>query len=302
MQEIYKKLSEHIDTTRIFLDEPMSKHTTFRVGGPADIFIKVQTIDELKNALKILKENNIKVYIVGNGSNLLVKDKGIRGAVIKLEFCQIEKTDELTFEVGAGVLLAKLSRIAYEESLTGLEFAYGIPGTIGGAVKGNAGAYLREMKDVVVSSTYLDTSDLNLYTINNEEHNFEYRNSRFNNTDDIIISSIIKLEKGNKEEIKEVMDQNSNSRKTKQPLNFPNAGSIFKRGKDYITARLIDEAGLKGYNIGGASVSNLHAGFIINENNASAKDILELIDYIKKTVKEKFDVDLELEIKILGED
>ena len=205
-------------------------------------------------------------------------------------------------ELGSGVLLAKASKAAYENGLSGLEFACGIPGTIGGAVKMNAGAYGGEMKDVVISTKYLDIDTMEIMEIGNSAHEFDYRHSRFSNSKDIIISSKLKLEKGNKEEIKSKMDTNLKSRKEKQPVNYPSAGSVFKRGKDFITAKLIDECGLKGYNVGDACVSDLHSGFIINKGNATARDVIQLVEYIKEKVFEKFGKKIELEIEIVGED
>jgi len=272
-----------------------------KYGGPADIFVRVKTLDELKYVLKIAKQEKFPITIIGNGSNVLVKDNGIRGIVIKLNFKDMAMIDEETFNVGAGVQLILLAREAFQRLLTGLEFASGIPGTIGGAIKMNAGAYGGQMSDIVVTTTYLD-ENMELKTINNEEHNFRYRKSIFaENEKYIIISSIIKLKKGKLEDIKKAMFENTNSRIEKQPINYPSAGSTFKRGEGYIAAKLIDDAGLKGYNIGDAYVSEKHAGFIVNKGNATAKDICSLIEHIKKVVYEKFKVELELEIKILGE-
>lgn len=204
--------------------------------------------------------------------------------------------------MGAGVLLSRIANVSYEKGLTGLEFACGIPGSIGGAIKMNAGAYGREMKDVIVSTTYLD-KNLELHTINNKENEFAYRKSRFSyNKEDIIVNSVIELEYGNKEEIKSQMESNMKSRKEKQPINFPSGGSTFKRGENYITAKLIDQCDLKGYNIGDACISEKHAGFIVNKGNATASDILELIEIVKKKVYEKFNIQIQLEIEILGED
>lgn len=200
------------------------------------------------------------------------------------------------------MLLSKIANEAYKEGLSGLEFASGIPGCIGGAIRMNAGAYGSEFKDIVVSSEYLD-KDLNICEINNEEHEFKYRHSRFcENKKEVIVSTILQLKQGNKEETKAKMDENNNSRREKQPINFPNAGSTFKRGEGYITAQLIDKCELKGYNVGTAYVSEKHAGFIVNKGNATAKDVLELIDIVKKKVYEKFNVNIELEIEVLGED
>ena len=199
-------------------------------------------------------------------------------------------------------MLSKIANEAYQKGLSGLEFARGIPGNLGGAIRMNAGAYRSEFKDIVISSKYLD-KDLNVNDISNEEHKFEYRHSRFcENKNDIIISTILQLKEANKEEIKAKMDENNNLRKEKQPINFPSAGSTFKRGEGYITAELIDKCGLKGYNVGDACVSEKHAGFIVNKGNATAKDVLELIDIVKKKVYEKFNVNIELEIEVLGED
>ena len=204
--------------------------------------------------------------------------------------------------MGAGVLLSKASNVAYENGLSGLEFACGIPGTIGGAVKMDAGANGEEIKDIVISTKYLSFNTMEVVEIDNTHHEFAYRHSRFSNNKDIIISSKLKLNKGNKEEIKAKMDANNKVRKEKQPLNYPSAGSVFKRGKDFITAKLIDECGLKGYNVGDAYVSDLHSGFIINKGNATAKDVVQLIEYIKAKVFEKFGKEIELEIEIIGED
>ncbi len=200
------------------------------------------------------------------------------------------------------MLLSKISNEAYNKGLTGLEFAIGIPGSIGGAVRMNAGAYGNEIKDIVLSSEYLD-KNLTLHKINNKDHEFKYRYSRFNeNKSDIIISSVLQLKEGNKEEIKEKMNMNMNSRRKKQPINYPSGGSTFKRKDGYITAELIDKCNLKGYNVGDAYVSDKHAGFIVNKGNAKAKDVLLLIDIVKEKVHNKFNIDIELEIEVLGED
>ncbi len=302
MDKIYNQMLEFLSKEQIYLNEPMSKHTSFKIGGPADMFVKSKNIDELKYIIKIAKENNIHITVIGNGSNLLVKDGGIRGIVIKPDFKEIEFLDDNKVKVGAGVLLSKISNEAYKRSLSGLEFASGIPGTIGGAIRMNAGAYGSEFKDIVIASEFLD-ENLNIHEINNKEHDFKYRNSRFcENKNDIIVSTILQLKKANKEEIKAKMNENSNSRREKQPINFPSGGSTFKRGEGYITAQLIDKCELKGYNVGDAYVSEKHAGFIINKGKATAKDVLELIDIVKKKVREEFNIDIELEIEVLGED
>jgi len=299
MDNFYKKIVKDFSSERVLRNEPMSKHTSFKIGGPADIFIKVNTYGELKNLIGLAKQDNIPVTVIGNGTNLLVKDKGIRGLTIKLNLNKIETSGEI-LSAEAGVKIPVLAREAYENSLSGLEFASGIPGTVGGAIKMNAGAYGGEFKDIVIETTYLD-SDFNLKTIKNEEHQFGYRNSIFSKTKDIIISTKIKLNKEKPEIIKNKMEENLSKRKEKQPLEFPNAGSIFKRKNEYIPAQIIDKLGLKGYNIGDAYVSEKHAGFIVNKGNATAKQVIELIEHIKKVVYEKQKIELELELEIIGE-
>jgi len=299
MQEIYKQLLEEgISKENILLDEPMSKHTSFKVGGNADIFVKAYLVEEIKSVIKVSKENNIPLFILGNGTNLLVKDEGYRGIVLQIKLEEI-KIDGSFVTVESGVKNAILSKKILDNSLTGFEFASGIPGTIGGAIKMNAGAYGSEMKDIVSEVTYIDY-DGNIYTISNSECEFEYRHSRFFNEKAIILSAKFKLEKGNKEEIEDKIKELASQRKEKQPLEYPNAGSTFKRGDGYITAKLIDECGLKGYQIGGAQVSEKHAGFIVNKNNATSKDILDLIEYVQKNVKEQTGKDIKLEIEVIG--
>ena len=272
-----------------------------RYGGPADIFVKVNDTQELKFLLSLAKEKNIPITVIGNGSNTLVKDKGIRGIVVKLNMNNIALLGNEILNVDAGALLSKLSKVALEEALTGIEFASGIPGNFGGAVYMNAGAYGEQISDKIKSITYID-ENLEIQTKNKEDLYFSYRKSIFQKNNWIILSGKIKLEKGNAEEIKNKIVEYSTNRKEKQPLNMPSAGSVFKRGEGFITAKLIDECGLKGYSIGDAEVSTKHAGFIVNKKNATAQDILELMKYIQEKVKEKFNVDIEPEIRILGED
>ena len=301
---IYNDLKKHIKETNILKDEPMSKHTSFKTGGVADIFVKIEKEEELKYILEYAKINSIQLTIVGNGTNLLVRDKGIRGIVIQLKMQEtfVEETEnEIIITVGAGVPISKLSRLAKEYKAQGLEFAVGIPGTVGGAIKMNAGAYGSEIKDVVTSTKYID-SDGNIKVLNNAELEFSYRNSIFSKINGIILETVIKLQKGNLEEIEAKMQENMTSRKEKQPLDKPNAGSTFKRGEGYITAKLIDECGLKGYKLGDAEVSTKHAGFVVNNGNANTQDILDLIEHIKKEVYKKFKVEIEPEIQIVGEE
>ena len=328
--QVCQELTKEIPSEQIYMNEPMSKHTTFRVGGNADIFVKVKNIDELKHIIKVAKKNDVHITVIGNGSNILVKDNGIRGIVAKIEFEDVEIKNENTSDdnvivaVGAGVKLAVLAQMLLQKGITGFEFASGIPGTIGGAVKMNAGAYGSEMKDIVISTKCLDlkrydmigeknniddieieeviekADEPDIIELSNEEQQFVYRDSIFSNKRYVILETKLRLQYGNKEEIKSKMDELLSSRREKQP-NMPSAGSTFKRGEDYITAKLIDECGLKGYTIGGAQVSDKHAGFIINNGDATAQDILDLISYVKKTVYEKKGKVINLEIEVLGE-
>ena len=287
----------------VLLNEPMSKHTSFKIGGTADIFIKVNNIQELQFILKIAKENNVPFFILGNGSNLLVSDKGIRGIVCKIDINKFdieEKGSFILVTVGSGNKNAEIAQKLLKLEIEGFEFASGIPGTIVGAIKMNAGAYRSEMKNIVLSTTYMDYNG-NIYKIDLKEHEFEYRKSIFSNKNYIILESTLKLKKGKKSEIEEKMNEYSKARKEKQPYNKPSAGSTFRRGEDYITAKIIDECGLKGKQIGGAKVSEKHAGFIINENNATSNDILELIDYVQKEVLKQTGKKIKLEIEIVGE-
>lgn len=299
MEEIYNEMIQYIDEERVLKNEQMSKHTSMKIGGPADIFVRVNNLDELKNVIDVCKNHEVNLTVIGNGTNILVKDKGIRGVTVKLDL-KNTKIDGEKIEAEAGVQLPILAKIAYENSLSGFEFASGIPGTVGGAVKMNAGAYGFEFKDVVIETTYLDKK-LNLITISNQEHKFSYRHSIFDETDDIIISTKVKLKKEKQENIKRKMEENTKKRREKQPVNYPNAGSIFKRKKEYIPAEIIDKCGLKGYNINDAYISEKHAGFIVNKGNAKAEDVLNLIEHIRQTVKGKYNINLELEIKIIGE-
>ena len=294
---IYELITKKISCERVLTDEPMNKHTSFKIGGNADFYVIAENLNEIKWILEVSNTYKIPLTIVGNGTNLLVLDNGIRGIVLRPNLKKIE-INNTTIKVGSGTMLSIVSKIAMENSLTGLEFAYGIPGTVGGAIKMNAGAYGGEMKDIVYETTYI-TKDGELHTI--KEHNFEYRKSIFSKIDVIILETVLNLKKGNKEEIQDIMEKNMDSRKEKQPLNMPSAGSTFKRGDDFITAALIDEAGLKGYNIGDAQVSTKHAGFIINKGNATACDILKLIEYVKTEIYKKFKKKLELEIIVIGE-
>ena len=287
----------------ILFDEPMSNHTTFKVGGPAECYIKIDDIQDLRKVLKFAKDKNIAITVLGNGSNVLVLDKGIKGIVLNIRFNKIEMVNldgKFFATIGAGVKISVFGHLLLKNELTGFEELSGIPGTIGGAVRMNAGAHGKEFKDIVNFVNCMDY-DGNIKRFENEEMNFAYRSSMLKDKKYIVLEVGMQFQKGNEEEIKAKMEEYATYRKEKQPIEYPSAGSTFKRGDDFITAKLIDEAGLKGYHIGGAEVSTKHAGFIINKGNATAKDILELIEYVKKTVEEKFNKKIELEIEIMGE-
>ena len=306
-EDCIKQIEKIIDKNFIKLDEPMSKHTSFRVGGNADAYIIVQNKENLIEVLKIAKEYNLPITIVGNGTNLLVKDNGIRGLVINyassnFEIIDANKVDEYKIKVDSGVKNGVFAQFLLKNELTGFEFAAGIPGTIGGAIYMNAGAFGGEIANIVESVTYISLKDLKIYTLKNEQCEFAYRTSIFEQDEDkIILEAIFNFKKGKKEEIAQKMDEFRNKRLLSQPLDKPSAGSTFKRGENFITAKLIDECNLKGYKIGGAQVSEKHAGFIINTGNASAKDIIDLIEYVKTKVYEKFGVEIKPEVRVIGE-
>ena len=301
MNKKYQDIQKYIDSSKVKYDEPMKKYTTLKVGGNADIMVFPETIQDIVKVLKYAKENNIPVTIIGNGSKLLVKDKGIRGIVIKFgsKFSNVEISDEY-ITVQAGMTLPRLAIIAKDNSLSGLEFASGIPGNVGGAVYMNAGAYGSEMANVIEQVTFID-ENLNIQTISNQECEFGYRKSIFRNKNNVILSAKLKLTKGDKDEIIDNMKKNQDSRKEKQPLEYPNAGSTFKRPEGYFVGKIIDDLGLKGYSIGGAQISTKHSGFIVNTSGATAKDVLDLINYIKEKVLETYNIQLEEEIIVLGE-
>lgn len=303
-KEIIINLEKIISKEKIKQNEPMKEHTSLKIGGPAEFFVRVSSVEELKEVLQFAKINEIPLTVVGNGSNLLVLDSGIKGVVIKTELKQIQikyiDKEKAEIIVDDGVQLGLLAQKLLKEEIAGFEELSGIPGTIGGAVVMNAGAHGKEMKDIVTEVTAIDY-DGNIHIFTNEQSEFTYRHSKFSEGEYIILQVKLLLEKGKKEDIKSRMDEYAKYRKEKQPIEYPSAGSTFKRGTDFITAKLIDEAGLKGYSIGGAKISEKHAGFIINTGNATAQDVLDLVKYVKDKVYEKFGKKIELEIKILGE-
>ena len=301
-KQIIESLKKIISEDKIKENEPMNKHTSFKIGGPAELLIKVDSVEKLKKVLELCKNEKIPLTIVGNGSNLLVLDKGIKGIVIKLELKEIEikeiNKQDIEVTVDSGVLLGLLSQKLLKKEISGFEELSGIPGTIGGATVMNAGAHGKEIKDILTEVTTMDY-DGEIHIFTNKESEFTYRNSKFSKGEYIILQVKLLLKKGNKEQIKIKMDEYAQYRKEKQPIEYPNAGSTFKRGEDFITAKLIDEAGLKGYSIGDAQISEKHAGFIINKGNATAQDVLDLVKYTQEKVYEKFKKKVELEVKVV---
>lgn len=300
MEKVIEQLRNSLKSS-VLEKEPMKKHTSFRTGGEADLFIPIESIEDLKIALTVLKENQIPFFIMGNGTNLLVRDGGYRGAVLQIfqKMNRIEQKED-SLEAEAGALLSAISSEAQKAELTGLEFASGIPGTLGGAVCMNAGAYGGEMKQVLTGAEVLKPDgSVCFYPV--EKLALSYRNSIVSKDNLIVLKAFLQLKKGNKEEIVKRMAELSFQRKEKQPLNYPSAGSTFKRPEGYFAGKLISDAGLKGFTIGGAQISEKHAGFLINRGGASSTDILNLIEYCQKTVFEKSGVWLETEVKVIGE-
>lgn len=297
---LYEFLESQIPKEYIKADEPMSKHTTFRVGGNADFFVEIGSPVELANMIKYLKQTERDYLVMGNGSNLLVGDKGYEGVILHLgsRFNRIE-TDGETVTAQAGALLSSVAKAAAQNGLTGLEFASGIPGTVGGAVVMNAGAYDGEMKQVVSKVTVM-TEDGELLELDNDTMEFGYRTSIIKSRLLIVLEARLTLAKGDAAAIREKMEDFACRRKSKQPLEYPSAGSTFKRPEGYFAGKLIMDAGLRGYRIGGAQVSEKHCGFIINVGNATAADISELMDEVVERVKEQFSVTLEPEVIRIG--
>ena len=300
-QEFYEKLSKIVEKEQILIEEPMKKHTTFRIGGPAEYLILPQTAEEIADVVKLCRQEEIPWYIVGNGSNLLVADEGVRGVVIQLlrSFNEIQ-VEGCQIRMQAGAQNAAVAKRALDASLTGFEFAAGIPGTIGGAVVMNAGAYGGEMKDILKEVTVLDQNGM-IRTIPAEELELGYRTSIIARKGYVVLEAVIVLKTGDPKEIKAAIDDLKEKRVTKQPLEYPSAGSTFKRPEGYFAGKLIMDAGLRGFSVGGAQISEKHCGFVINKGNATAKDVTELMDETKKIVMEKFGVALEPEVKRLGQ-
>lgn len=287
---------------RILFDEPMKNHTSFKIGGPADVVIIPDNEDDIVNAINCCRENGVKYFIMGNGTNLLVKDTGIRGAVIKIAngFNKIDVIEDRVF-CQSGALLKKVAEVCLKHSLTGFEFACGIPGTVGGAIAMNAGAYSGEMKDVVTKVKALDRNG-NIVELSNEDMKFRYRGSSVIDEGLIVLGVEFKLEKGEYSAIEERMKDLTNRREAKQPLEYPSAGSTFKRPEGYFAGKLIEDAGLRGLRFGDAQVSEKHCGFVVNIGEATFEEVITLIKTIQKVVHDKFNVMLEPEVKIVGDE
>ena len=300
-QKIIERFSNLLGNEKVRINEPMNRHTTFRIGGPADYFLLPSSSEEVKGILEICKEESLQYFILGNGSNLLVSDEGYRGVIIQLYRNYGGLTVEGTeIRAGAGVLLSQIAATARNESLTGFEFAGGIPGTLGGAVVMNAGAYGGELKDVLKEAVVMDREG-NIFTVPVEKLAMGYRTSLVKTAGYLVLEAVISLKKGSQEEIRDTMKDLTDRRISNQPLEYPSAGSTFKRPEGYFAGKLIMDAGLRGYQVGGAQVSEKHCGFVINKGNATAADVCRLMADVQAKVQEQFGVTLEPEVKFLGD-
>lgn len=302
LYDAFRELNAHLHISQLLLGEPLKNHTTFKIGGPADLFVCPRNLPELSYTMKVLHKWGLEATILGGGSNVLVLDKGVRGILVcttSLRHKLSEKDGLIT--AAAGRTLKEVSQFAYGKGLTGLEFAIGIPGTIGGAIYMNAGAYGGEMKGIVTKVRTVDlTGQIREYT--NEECHFDYRKSLFQENGEIIAEIDMQLAPGNRDDILATMEDLTFKRESKQPLEWPSAGSTFKRPPGYFAGTLIDETGLKGLSVGDAQVSEKHAGFIINKGDATAQDVLDLIKEVQRRIKEAHGIDLEREVQLMGED
>lgn len=299
-EQLYMKLIDILGDTNALLNEPMKNHTTFRIGGPADYFVTPDSLDGVSRVIALANETGIPYFIMGNGSNLLVSDDGYRGMIIHIgkKFSKIEHIGD-TLIAQAGVPLAAVAKEALNQGLTGFEFAGGIPGTLGGAVSMNAGAYGGEMKHVLLSVKAI-APDGSILEIDAKDMRLGYRTSIFSQQDYLVAEAVIGLKPGNVLEISNRMEELALARKTKQPLEYPSAGSTFKRPEGYFAGKLIQDSGLRGYQVGGAQVSDKHCGFVINAKDATSKDVVQLMRDVIDKVQQQFGVTLEPEIKLLG--
>ncbi len=299
-ETVVKTLEKFLPAENIRLKEPMKRHTTFRIGGEADCFLCIENEEQLREVQKYLQSAELPYYVLGNGSNLLVSDNGYRGVILEIadKMSTIRVEDDCII-VQAGALMSKIAHVAYENGLTGFEFAAGIPGTIGGGVVMNAGAYGGELKDVITEVSVLDKNGESL-SLDNQTMAFGYRTSILKKCPYIVTQVKLQLRKGEKSEIKATMDDLAARRREKQPLEFPSAGSTFKRPEGHFAGALIMNAGLRGFQVGGAQVSEKHCGFVINKQDATAADVKQLVAHVQKEVKTQFGVDLETEVIFLG--
>ena len=300
-EEMRQKFIEIFGNNRVLFDEPMSQHTTFRIGGPADVFVMPENYEQIREVLRLCKEEKLPFFVLGNGSNLLVSDSGYRGVIIQMDRNMEEIClDGEEIHACAGALLSSVAVAARNASLTGFEFAGGIPGTIGGAAVMNAGAYGGELKDVLKEVTVM-TREGEILTIPAEKMEMGYRTSIIKTAGYLVLEAVISLKKGDEEKIRAVMKELSERRTEKQPLDYPSAGSTFKRPEGYFAGKLIMDSGLRGYRAGGAQVSEKHCGFVINAGGATAEDVRSLMDHVIRVVREKYGVTLEPEVKFLGD-
>ena len=298
--DIYKQLCNIVTEDNVLTDELMSGHSTFKVGGPADYYVTPQTYVQAAELVRLCETEGIAYHIHGNGSNVLYADAGYPGVIISIGKSLSEiKKDNNVLHAGAGVTLAMLAAYAADNSLSGLEFASGIPGTLGGAVTMNAGAYGGEMKDVLVSVTVCDREG-NIKTLGNDELELGYRTSIIQKKDYIVLEAAMKLDKGDSQLIKGRMKELNARRREKQPLEYGSAGSTFKRPEGYFAGQLIEESGLKGYRVGDAMVSTKHAGFVVNVGSATAEDVLSVIRHVQEEVRLRYNIELETEVKLIG--
>ena len=300
-EEMRQKFIEILGNNRVLFDEPMSQHTTFRIGGPADVFVMPENYEQIREVLRLCKEEKLPFFVLGNGSNLLVSDSGYRGVIIQMDRNMEEiRLDGEEIHACAGALLSSVAVAARNASLTGFEFAGGIPGTIGGAAVMNAGAYGGELKDVLKEVTVM-TREGEILTIPAEKMEMGYRTSIIKTAGYLVLEAVIPLKKGDEEAIRATMKDLSERRTEKQPLDYPSAGSTFKRPEGYFAGKLIMDSGLRGYRVGGAQVSEKHCGFVINAGGATAEDVRSLMDHVIRVVREKYGVTLEPEVKFLGD-
>ncbi|ELK47027.1 UNVERIFIED_CONTAM: UDP-N-acetylmuramate dehydrogenase [Halobacillus marinus] len=300
-EKLYHKLLDLVKEDNVKVDEMLKDHLYTKLGGKADFFITPTTFEEVQHVVRLSNEEDIPLTLLGNGSNLIIKDGGIRGIVINLKHLDNISSEGGVLVAQSGARIIDASRFALEEKLSGLEFACGIPGTVGGALYMNAGAYGGEVKDVL-DYAYVVDKEGNLVKRLASELDLDYRTSNIAANGDIVVEATFHLKPASYEEIKEVMDDLTYKRESKQPLEYPSCGSVFKRPPGYFAGKLIQDSDLQGTNIGGAEVSKKHAGFIVNKDNASTSDYISLIEHVQKTVKQKFGVELEREVRIIGED